>query len=52
MIPWQVGWDEERYNQEAAKADSRLLLLDRRKFTRTSTAMALRHVTCLAPTTN
>ena len=31
LIPWQDGWDEERYNEEAAKADSRLVLLDRRK---------------------
>jgi uncharacterized protein (TIGR04141 family) len=31
LIPWQDGWDEERYNEEAAKADNRLVLLDRRK---------------------
>lgn len=31
LISWQDGWDEERYNKEAAKADSRLVLLDRRK---------------------
>jgi uncharacterized protein (TIGR04141 family) len=31
MIPWEAGWDEERYNQETAKADARILLLDRRK---------------------
>jgi uncharacterized protein (TIGR04141 family) len=31
MIPWQEGWDEERYNKETAKADKRILLLDRRK---------------------
>lgn len=31
MIPWQDGWDEERYNRETAKADGRILLLDRRK---------------------
>src|SRR6266568_2475452 len=31
MIPWQDGWDEERYNKETVKADGRILLLDRRK---------------------
>jgi uncharacterized protein (TIGR04141 family) len=31
MIPWQDGWDEERYNKETAEADNRMLLLDRRK---------------------
>jgi len=31
LIPWRAGWDEERYNKEAVKADGRLLLLDRRK---------------------
>jgi uncharacterized protein (TIGR04141 family) len=31
MIPWQDGWDEERYNKETVEADGRILLLDRRK---------------------
>jgi uncharacterized protein (TIGR04141 family) len=31
LIPWDDDWDEETYNKEAAKADCRLVLLDRRK---------------------